>query len=84
MTSPSPISDAAARASLENITARALTDADWERERARLVEFVTILRDWNREVDGRKKCKSNRVVTMCDETCELAPNQTCESLKKAG
>jgi hypothetical protein len=67
---PSPNSEAAARAALESVAARAMTDAEWERARGRLVEFVTMLRHWNRQAEGTKKCRPDKVVTMGVETCE--------------
>jgi hypothetical protein len=32
---------------------RELTEEEWQRERARLVEFVTILRAWDRQPRAR-------------------------------
>jgi hypothetical protein len=56
---PPAISDAAARAALESAAARPLTDAEWERARTRLVEFVSILRQWNQA--EAKKCKAAKL-----------------------
>ena len=55
-------SDAAARAALESVAARPLTDPEWERARTRLVEFVSILRQWNRQAEA-KKSRSDKVIT---------------------
>lgn len=41
--------EVAARAALELRVGRSLTDAEWADARARLVEFVNILRAWERE-----------------------------------
>lgn len=38
-----------ARAEIVARTGRTLSDAEWERGCARLLEFVTILRAWNRK-----------------------------------
>jgi len=35
-----------ARGALEAVACRAFTDLEWERARPRLLEFVTILREW--------------------------------------
>jgi phage protein D len=40
---------AAARAALEARAGRALTDVEWERGRANLVEFASIVRAWYRQ-----------------------------------
>ena len=40
--------EVAARAALELRVGHSLTDADWADARARLVEFVSILRAWDR------------------------------------
>src|SRR6266567_2440143 len=62
MTFRLPNADAAARAALESVAARTLTDTEWERSRARLVEFVNILRLWDRQAHGRRKCKPEVVA----------------------
>jgi hypothetical protein len=41
--------EVAARAALELRVGHSLTDAEWADARARLVEFVSILRAWERE-----------------------------------
>ena len=63
----SPTADAAARLALESIAHRALTDADWERARARLLKFALLLRDWDRQADKTKKCRPDKVVRVGDE-----------------
>jgi hypothetical protein len=70
-------SDAAARAALESAAARPLTDAEWERARTRLVEFVTILRDWDWErkaealkAEVLKAYRGDNVVRMRAKTGE--------------
>ena len=40
---------AAARGELNSHAGRPLTDAEWAQMRARLLEFVTILRTWERQ-----------------------------------
>ena len=42
-------SEVAARAALELRVGHSLTDAEWADARARLLEFVSILRAWERE-----------------------------------
>jgi hypothetical protein len=83
MTTPSPKSEAAARAALEAVAGRALSDAEWEPQRARLVAFVTILRDWNHQANERRKCTFDKVVTIDAETCKASFGQAWESLEKA-
>jgi hypothetical protein len=63
-------SDAAARAALESVAARPLTDAEWERARTRLVEFVTILRDWEQKAEVLKAYRGDNVVRMRAKTGE--------------
>lgn len=45
---PRPV-EAVARATLETCMDRTLTDAEWVVDRARILEFVSILRVWDRE-----------------------------------
>jgi hypothetical protein len=42
--------EAAARTAIEQHAGRALTDAQWTAERARLLEFAAILRGWDRKM----------------------------------
>jgi len=44
---PSPEKERAAQGALEACAGRTLSDAEWAR--ARLLQFVSILRDWHRE-----------------------------------
>ena len=46
---PSPEKERAAQGALEACAGRTLSDAEWGRARARLLQFVSILRDWHRE-----------------------------------
>lgn len=48
----SPVSDKerAALTALEGCFGRALGSVEWDRARARLVEFVSILRKWEQEI----------------------------------
>jgi hypothetical protein len=46
---PRPASEGNARAAIEARAGRLLTDAEWVAERSRLVEFASILRDWDRK-----------------------------------
>jgi hypothetical protein len=46
---PAPEKENAARAALELLAGRTLRDSEWDRMRARLLEFVSILRDWRQE-----------------------------------
>jgi hypothetical protein len=55
--------DAAARAALESAAARPLTDAEWERARTRLVEFVSILRSGTVK-RRRKNAKAAKLSPM--------------------
>jgi hypothetical protein len=40
-----------ARATIESLAGRNLSDVEWARVRARLLEFVTILRGWEEKVN---------------------------------
>ncbi len=53
----------AARAAVEASRARPLTEGEWERERARLLEFVTILRHWDRQ-SRISESRGDNVVTI--------------------
>jgi hypothetical protein len=44
---PNPL-EAAARASVDALLERTITDAEWVRIRSRLLELVNILRTWDR------------------------------------
>ena len=44
-------SENAARRALEAGASRAFTDLGWERARQRLLEFVALLVEWNRQTD---------------------------------
>jgi hypothetical protein len=46
---PASENENAGRATLEAVAGRALSDLEWERARARLLEFVLILRIWQKE-----------------------------------
>src|ERR1039458_9860943 len=46
---PAPAKEAAARAAIEARVGRPLSDREWVRDRARLLEFVSILRAWHQE-----------------------------------
>ena len=64
-----------ARAAVEASRARPLTEGEWERERARLLEFVTILRDWDRQ---RKisESRGDNVVTIREAVTALTQAAT--------
>lgn len=51
--SPDPQKEIAARAAIEARFGRTLSDADWDRARAGLMEFLSILRCWRQEVITR-------------------------------
>jgi hypothetical protein len=44
-------SESMARAALERCGGRALTDPEWARARAALIEFATILRRWTAQAE---------------------------------
>jgi len=46
--------EAAARAAIERRADRSLTDAEWAAARAKLLEFVGILREWDRKPNRAK------------------------------
>jgi hypothetical protein len=54
--------DAAARAAIELRAGCALTDAQWAAARARLLEFVGILRDWDRKTTALRR---GNVEVLC-------------------
>ena len=53
----------AARAAVETNTARALTDEEWESARTRLLQFATILRDWDRQTKTNPS-RADKVVSI--------------------
>jgi hypothetical protein len=60
----------AARAELRLLAGRAFSDREWERVRANLLEFVTILRDW----DGQSQTEEFRAgnVVMITEPAPIS------------
>jgi hypothetical protein len=48
-----PESEAVARAAVDSLVGGNMTDAEWARQRARLLEFVIILRSWDRQGQPR-------------------------------
>ena len=64
-------SESAARAALEAAASRAFTDVEWERASARLLEFVVILLEWDRQTDTSGP-RADNVVMLRD------PVQTSE------
>ena len=46
---PAPAKEAAARAAIEARVGRTFSDLEWARARARMLDFVSILRAWHRE-----------------------------------
>jgi hypothetical protein len=54
--------DVAGRAALELRVGRALTDAEWAAARARLVEFVSILRGWEQKTTASRR---GNVEVLC-------------------
>ena len=54
--------EAAARAAIETSARRTLTDAEWAIDRARILEFVSILRAWDRESVPRRR---DNVEVLC-------------------
>jgi hypothetical protein len=67
--------EASARAALEARAGRALTGAEWEGWRTRLVEFATILWHWTREAEGTKECRLGKVGTRNVDTSESIPDE---------
>jgi hypothetical protein len=56
-------SEKAARDTLNLHIGRATTDAEWTRARARLVEFVTVLRSWDLPV-GADESEAGNVILI--------------------
>jgi hypothetical protein len=46
--------DVAARAAIELVAGRSLTDMEWAAARDRLLEFMSILRGWDRKSTARQ------------------------------
>jgi hypothetical protein len=65
-------SESAARGALEAVASRAFTDVEWERARIRVLEFVAILLEWDRQTDTSAP-RADNVVMLPD------PAQTRES-----
>ena len=61
---PPRAAEIAARAALDSRAGRSLTDAEWERSRPRLLEFMKILRDW--AIDARNTPpEAGNVEVLC-------------------
>ena len=58
-------SESAARGALEAVAARALSDLEWERARVRLLEFIAILLEWDRQSDTSAP-RADNVVMLRD------------------
>jgi hypothetical protein len=58
-------SENAARGALEAVASRAFTDLEWERARVRLLEFVAILLEWDRQTDTSAP-RADNVVMIAD------------------
>ena len=54
--------EAAARAAIELRADRTLTDAEWVAMRSRLLEFASILRDWDRKTTASRR---GNVEVLC-------------------
>jgi len=55
--------ESAARGALEGVAPRAFSDLEWERVRAKLLEFVAILREWDRQIKASAP-RADDVVMM--------------------
>jgi len=66
---PSRLENAARRA-LDRHVGRAVTDAEWARARARLVEFATILRTWQQKAPASERQFGN-VISICQSKQQL-------------
>ena len=58
-------SESAARGALEAVASGALTALEWERARVRLLEFVAILLEWDRQTDTSAP-RADNVVMLPD------------------
>ena len=58
-------SESAARGALEAVASRAFTDIEWERARIRVLEFVAILLEWDRQTDTSAP-RADNVVMLPD------------------
>ena len=58
-------SESAARAALDSLCGSNLTDMEWGRSRTRLLEFVGILREWD-----RKDQPANSVLGNVEVLCQ--------------
>ena len=64
-------SKSAARGALEAVASRAFTDLEWERARVRLLEFVAILLEWDRQTDTSAPRVDNVVLRDPVQTSEF-------------
>lgn len=53
--------EVAARASVDTLLERTLTDEEWVRSRSRLLAFVDILRAWDRATNRNENSETTRV-----------------------
>jgi hypothetical protein len=56
----------AARAALDSAAGRTLTDPEWEQTQSKLVEFVSILRSWDRKAQKVSAGLGN-VEALCQQ-----------------
>jgi hypothetical protein len=62
--------ESAARGALEAVASRAFSDLEWERVRARVLEFVAILRGWDRQTKTSEPRADNVVMIKQPTTSE--------------
>jgi len=55
----------AARGAFESRAGRKLTDAEWGQQRARLLEFVTILLGWDQKAGNTMPTRLGNVEVLC-------------------
>jgi hypothetical protein len=61
-------SEVAARATLSVQAGRTLSDAEWERMRARLTQFLAIFRDWRRHAVRTNQSTAGNAATILETT----------------
>ena len=61
-------SESAARAALDSLCGRTGTNVEWGRSRARLLEFVGILREWDRQAKP-----ASSVLGKVEVLCQREP-----------
>lgn len=65
--------ESAAREALSSVAQGPYTDAQWQRDRSTLLEYVKLLQDWRRQAEMRKCPPAPNVVPIREEMTGECP-----------